>query len=117
MRTRTFLLSFLLVALFVGGAASYYASSAPDGLNKVAEDQGFADSEAESAAADSPLAGYETRGIENERLSGGLAGVTGVVVCFLVGSAIALAVRRRDGATAGREAAGDGDRAGTAAQR
>ncbi len=116
MRIRIVVLVGLLVALLLGGVASYYASSEPDGLNRVAADQGFAGSEVESAAAGSPLAGYETRGVDNERLSGGLAGVTGVVVCFLVGSAIALAVRRRDGASAPTGATPDGDRVGPAAQ-
>jgi hypothetical protein len=46
----------LLVAVILAGVASYYASSDPDGLTNVAQEQGFA-TESESATADSPLAG------------------------------------------------------------
>ena len=99
-RTRAFVLAGLLVALLLGGIVSYYASGEPDGLNKVAEDTGFARTEAEHAAGESPLAGYETRGVENERLSGGLAVGAGVLVCFALAGGLTLVVRRRDRATA-----------------
>jgi len=95
-RTRIFVMTGLLVALLLGGVVSYYASSAPDGLNKVAEDTGIAEREAESAVAGSPLADYEVAGVEDERLSKGLAGVAGVVVCFAVGAGLVYAVRKRE---------------------
>ena len=38
----------------------------------------------DSATADSPLAGYPTRGVDDDRLSGGIAGVAGVVVMLLL---------------------------------
>lgn len=87
----------LVLALALAGVGSFYASSAPDGLNRVAEDLGFAASEREPASPDSPFAGYGTRGVENERLSGGLAGVTGVLLTLGVagGAAWALRTRRR----------------------
>lgn len=87
------LLAGLLVALVLAGVASHYASSDPDGLTKVAQEQGFA-TEAESATADSPLAGYGTSGVESERLSGGIAGVTGVLATFAVAGSLLLVVRR-----------------------
>jgi cobalt/nickel transport protein len=95
-RTRTFLLAFLVVALLVAGVASYYASTHPDGLAFVAEEAGFAVREQHSATADSPLAGYSTRGVDDERLSGGVAGVAGsLVVLLLAGGLFALLGRRR----------------------
>ncbi len=94
-RTRAFVLAGLLVALLLGGVVSFYASSEPDGLNKVAADTGFADREQESAASGSPLAGYSTQGVEDERLSGGLAVGAGVLVCFALGTVLTLVVRRR----------------------
>ncbi|HEX6514232.1 MAG TPA: PDGLE domain-containing protein, partial [Nocardioidaceae bacterium] len=42
MRTRTFLVVGFLVALLLAGVVSYYASGSPDGLNRVAQDNGFA---------------------------------------------------------------------------
>ena len=103
MRSRTLLLVGMLVAFLLAGFVSGWASSAPDGLNKVAIDQGFAPAEDDHALADLPLAGYAVRGIENERLAGGLAGVIGVAMTFAVGGALFLGVsrlgraRRRDG--------------------
>ena len=78
---RRFFAVFLLVALLIAGVASYYASSHPDGLNFVAEKTGFIDKEKESPTADGPFAGYSTKGIDDDRLSGGVAGVAG---CLLV---------------------------------
>ena len=74
----------LLLALLLAGVASYYASTAPDGLNRVAEDVGFASAEQDSAAADSPLADYNARGVDDERVSGGVAGVLGVLATLVV---------------------------------
>ncbi|WP_405728808.1 energy-coupling factor ABC transporter permease [Streptomyces sp. NBC_01537] len=85
----------IAAALMLAGGVSYYASGSPDGLNKVAIDQGFDSAETGHAAADSPLAGYETQDVDNERLSGGLAGVIGVGSTLAVGSGVVWAVRRR----------------------
>ncbi|MBA9004107.1 PDGLE domain-containing protein [Thermomonospora cellulosilytica] len=94
---RRFLLAFLLVALVVAGVLSYYASGDPDGLTKVAEDKGFAAQEKEHALSDSPVSDYGVKGVENERLSGGLAGVLGVGLTAAVGGGLFWLVRRRDG--------------------
>ncbi len=96
MSTRTFLLSGLLVALLVAGGASYYASSHPDGLTFVAEKVGFIDREEPSATADGPFAGYATQGVDDDRLSGGIAGVAGVLLVGLLGTGLFWVVRRRD---------------------
>lgn len=95
MRTRTFLLAGLLVALLLGGVASHYASSRPDGLEHVAEQAGFLDSADDHAAGDGPLADYAVEGVEDDRLSGGLAGVVGIGVTLLLAGGIGYAVRRR----------------------
>jgi cobalt/nickel transport protein len=95
MRTRTLLLTGLLVALLLGGVASYYASSNPDGLEYVAEQTGFLDSADDHAAGDGPMADYAVRGVEDDRLSGGLAGVVGIGVTLLLAGGLALVVRRR----------------------
>ena len=82
------------VSLALAGGVSYYASSQPDGLEKVAGDVGFLDSAAESAVKDSPLAEYGVAGVENERISGGLAGVIGVASTAAVSFAIFYGMRR-----------------------
>lgn len=95
--TRAFLAVGLLVTLLVAGVASFYASGHPDGLEYVAEQTGFIDSAEESATAGSPLADYQTSGVDDERSSVALAGVTGVLVMALVSGGLFWALRRRDG--------------------
>jgi hypothetical protein len=85
----------LAVALLVAGVGSWYASSSPDGLEWSAEEAGFLDTARDSAAADSPLADYGVAGVDDARLSGGLAGVTGVLVTLLLAGGVTLLVRRR----------------------
>ncbi|MCW2739439.1 PDGLE domain-containing protein [Nocardioides sp.] len=95
---RAFFVSFLLLSLLVAGVASYYASAHPDGLAYVAQETGFSDAEKPHSASDSPFAGYTTKGVDDGRLSGGLAGVVGVLVMLGLSTGLFWALRRR-GAT------------------
>jgi cobalt/nickel transport protein len=101
-RNRTLWVVGLVVTLFVAGVVSWYASSSPDGLEWAAEQSGFLDTAEDSAAASSPLADYGVSGVGSERLSGGLAGVLGVLVTLLLAGGLTLLLRRRgrDAATA-----------------
>jgi hypothetical protein len=94
--TRRFFAVFLLVALLVAGVASYYASSHPDGLEHVARKVGFADSEKDSPTAKSPVAGYSTKGVDDPRLSGGVAGVAGSLLVLVIAGGLFRVLRRRD---------------------
>lgn len=95
-RNRTFLAAGFAACLVLAGGVSYYASSEPDGLEKVAEDVGFIESADDHALADAPLADYGVRGIDNERFSVGLAGIVGVLVTSIVaGGGFVLLTRRR----------------------
>lgn len=94
MRTRTFLAVGLLLTLLVGGVASYYASTHPDGLEYVAAQVGFGDRAEDSATADSPLADYQVGG-NDARWSGGTAGVIGVLLVLGLTGGLAWLVRRR----------------------
>ncbi|RSS18764.1 cobalt ABC transporter permease [Streptomyces sp. WAC05458] len=85
----------LVTSLVLAGFVSFYASADPDGLEKVAADQGIDRKTEEHASADSPLADYGVEDITDARLSGGLAGVIGVGVTVVAGSAVFWAVRRR----------------------
>ncbi|MFD0375147.1 energy-coupling factor ABC transporter permease [Streptomyces sp. NPDC127112] len=93
--TRKLWLTGLVTALVLAGFVSFYASSSPDGLEKVAADKGIDAKTKEHAAADSPLADYSVKDVDDARLSGGLAGVIGVGATVAVGSGIFWAVRRR----------------------
>jgi hypothetical protein len=83
-----FLLGGLLVAIGLATLVSGFASSSPDGLNKVAEDHGFAASAKEHLFENGPLAGYAVKGVNSDRLSTALAGLIGVLVTFGVGLAL-----------------------------
>jgi cobalt/nickel transport protein len=107
MSRRRFLVGFLLVALVMAGVGSYYASAHPDGLEYVAERTGFLDTAEDSPAADGPLADYATEGVDDTRLSGGLAGVAGALAVLLVMGGLAWLVRRRTPRDTEREADDD----------
>ncbi|MGL5866843.1 MAG: PDGLE domain-containing protein [Dermatophilaceae bacterium] len=94
MTMRRLLLVGVAVSLLLAGGLSYYASGQPDGLEYVAGRVGFLDSARDSATANSPLADYGVRGVEHARLSGGLAGVIGVLVTGLVMGGLVLLLRR-----------------------
>ncbi|MET9952118.1 energy-coupling factor ABC transporter permease [Streptomyces sp. NPDC006339] len=85
----------VVTALVLAGFVSFYASASPDGLEKVAADKGIDAKVEPHAAADSPLADYGVKDVDNARLSGGLAGVIGVGATLAVGTGAFWAVRRR----------------------
>lgn len=110
-RAAGFFAGFLLVALLVAGALSYFASSAPDGLDTVtlsgcdvveAEGESGAGEQLEGsciaqnaddhALAGSPLADYAVGGAAG---TVGPAGVIGVVVTLLVSGGLFWLLRRR----------------------
>ena len=95
-RRSAVILGVLLGALLLAGFASYYASSAPDGLEKVAADQGLDAGAKDSATAGSPLADYSVSGVSDQRISGGLAGVIGVGVTLALAGGLFLLVRKRE---------------------
>ena len=94
-----FLIAGFVLSLVLAGVVSNYASSSPDGLEKVAEDIGFLDCAKEHTNADGPLADYGVKGIENERLSTGTAGVIGVIATAGVSTGLYLVLRRKSSAS------------------
>ena len=99
MKQKSFLLSGFIASLFLAGVVSFYASSNPDGLEKVAEDIGFIETAEDHTYAEGALADYGVKGVENPRLSTGLAGVIGVVATGVVSTGIFMLVRRKSGDT------------------
>ncbi len=108
MTTKRLLLVGLLVSLVLAGVVSFYASSSPDGLEKVAEDIGFIETAEPHAIEDSPLADYGVSGVEDERLSVGLSGVVGVLLTAAVAfggfTLLARKSKGRENQDAGRSA-------------
>jgi len=81
----------LVVVLVLAGGLSVYASDRPDGLERVAEDHGFAQEAEEHATADGPLADYELE----DGGGTGFAGVIGAVVVLVLATGTTYALRRR----------------------
>ena len=76
----------LTAALVLGVLVSPFASSSPDGLEKVAEDKGFIESaEGKETWTSSPLPDYTVPGVDAEGVSTGLAGLLGTAAMFAVG--------------------------------
>ena len=94
-KNKKFLVSGFAVSLFLAGVVSFYASSNPDGLEKVAQDIGFIETAEEHTYADGALADYGVKGIENERASVGVAGVIGVIGTAIVGGALFTFIARK----------------------
>jgi len=99
MKQKSFLISGFIASLFLAGVVSFYASSNPDGLEKVAEDIGFIETAQDHTYVEGALADYGVKGVENPRLSTGLAGVIGVVATGVVSTGIFMLVRRKSGDT------------------
>ncbi|MDY7105880.1 MAG: PDGLE domain-containing protein [Actinomycetota bacterium] len=84
-RTRlTFVIVALVVTVGLAMIVSPFASSSPDGLEKVAAEEGFEETAADHALGDSPLADYGVSGVDDERVSTALAGLVGVVITLAV---------------------------------
>lgn len=92
--TRRLVIVGLALSLLVAGVLSFYASGHPDGLNHVAGALGFASTERDSATAGSPMSGYAVRGVDDARLSVGLAGIIGTLVVGALMTGLVLVLRR-----------------------
>jgi hypothetical protein len=96
-----FVVSGLVVAALLVLLVAPLASGQPDGLQRVAIDQGFMDTAEDSAVAGSPLADYAVSGADDEATGTRVAGLVGVAVTFGIGAAIVgvfVVLRRRSAA-------------------
>lgn len=98
-RLKVFIPVVILIAVFLAGFVSYYASARPDGLTKVAGEivPSIAAEEQEHARGESTFAGYSTEGVQGDRLSGAIAGVAGVGITLAASGLLFFAIRRGGG--------------------
>ncbi len=82
MTIKKFIILGLVISTAIAGILSYFASSNPDGLEKVSSDKGLDINVTDSAVADSVFADYGIAGLEN---STGLAGIIGILITGLIG--------------------------------
>ncbi len=83
----------VLLAVFVAP----WASSQPDGLERIAEDKGFLEiaEETEPTWSHSPIPDYEFPRVENSRVATGIAGLAGVMITLVVTVLLALMLKKR----------------------
>ncbi|MEW6553972.1 MAG: PDGLE domain-containing protein [Actinomycetota bacterium] len=112
-----FTLAGLAIAVALALVVSPWASSSPDGLEKVAEDKGFIEQaeETEPAWESAPIPDYAVPGLTEEavneetgeleevpnKLATALAGLIGTVAIFLIAWGLALVLKKRGGDTGG----------------
>jgi cobalt/nickel transport protein len=84
----------LALAIVLGVVVSPFASKSPDGLDKTANEKGFAKKaeEARPAWTHSPMADYAVPGVKNEKASTSLSGLFGVLITLAAALVIGLAV-------------------------
>jgi len=108
-----FTMAGLAIAVALALIISPWASSSPDGLEKVAEDKGFLEQaeETEPIWESSPIPDYAVPGLTEEavneetgeveeeptKLATALAGLIGTVAIFLIAWGLALVLKKKDG--------------------
>ena len=94
---RAFTVLALALAIGLAVAVSPFASSSPDGLERVATDKGFAgEGRAHAIQESSPIPDYAFPGVGDERVATGVAGFAGTLLVFGLGSGLAALARRRE---------------------
>ncbi len=94
-RFRTFALAAVLVTFVTAMVVSQFAAGDPDGLERVAIDQGFASSAEDHLLDGFLFADYATDGIDNETVSLAVAGAAGTAITLAVGWGLVVALRDR----------------------
>jgi len=97
MTARRFIGLGLLAAVAVAVLLSPFASQSPDGLERVAEDQGFVDLGQQSPLVESPLPDYSVPGGGGRWWSTPLAGAAGTLLTFGLAYGVGRFVARRKG--------------------
>ena len=90
-----FVLSGIGAALLLVIVVAPHASTVPDGLQRVAIDQGLAQHSQISLAAGSPLAKYRVAGVSDAGVGTIVAGVIGLAAAFAIGGVVVLVSSRR----------------------
>jgi cobalt/nickel transport protein len=81
----------LSIALFL----SPFASSLPDGLERVAKDLGFIEKGEGAEVLKAPIPDYKFPGLESEGISTALSGTIGTLAMFGIGFGVARLLRRK----------------------
>ena len=93
-KPRALMMAAVVVALFLAAIVSQFSVGGPDGLQRVAEDQGFAESAQDQSLGGGLFAQYATDGITNEAVSLAVAGAAGTLITLAVGFGMFHSLRR-----------------------
>lgn len=85
----------LILAIALALFLSPFASSFPDGLERVAEDHGFIDHGEGQEVVQSPIPDYAMPWIANEKVATALAGIIGTLLTLAVVYGIACLLKSR----------------------
>jgi cobalt/nickel transport protein len=85
----------VVIALFLAGIISMFASSWPDGLEKVAENKGFLEKGEVEPTVKSPVPDYAMPGLKNEKLATSIAGIAGTLLVFGLSYGLAILLKRK----------------------
>ncbi len=88
------ILLWLVVALVLAFFISHFASSSPDGLEKVAEDKGFLQKGEVKPVFISPVPDYTWPGVGSELIATGLSGIFGTLIVFGLAYGIGAMIKR-----------------------
>ncbi|MFC1658376.1 PDGLE domain-containing protein [Candidatus Omnitrophota bacterium] len=86
----------LFIALALAVFVSPFASSWPDGLERVAEDKDFIDLAEEEPIVPSPIPDYAWPGIRNEKLATSAAGLAGTIMLCGLGLGLGYVLKKKD---------------------
>jgi cobalt/nickel transport protein len=85
----------LAVALAIALLLSPFASSWPDGLERVAKDLGFFEKGEGAEVLKAPIPDYKFPGLDSEGFSTALSGAIGTFAMFGIGFGVARLLRRK----------------------
>lgn len=85
----------LAVALILAALLSPFASSLPDGLERVAKDLGFIEKGEGAEVVRAPIPDYRMPGLDSEGVSTAASGAAGTLAMFGIGLGVACLLRRK----------------------
>jgi cobalt/nickel transport protein len=85
----------LVVAVAIALFFSPFASSWPDGLDRVAKDLGFFEKGEGTEVLKAPIPDYKIPGLDSEGFSTALSGTLGTLAMFGIGFGVARLMRRK----------------------
>jgi len=91
---KKFIIGAFIISIILAVCISPFASSFPDGLEKVAKSLGFIHKET-TFFIKSPISDYSVSFIKGERLSTSFAGLIGTVIVFILATGIGMLTKKQ----------------------